>query len=98
MLPDVPSIAETVPGYDVTPWYGVLAPAHTPAPIVSRLEREFLGVLRRPEVQEKFTLQGAEPTGLASAGHLVFVADTGHDRVLRVDQIDKRVIELAVEL
>ncbi|MBI3042346.1 MAG: tripartite tricarboxylate transporter substrate binding protein [Betaproteobacteria bacterium] len=67
MLPDVPSIAETVPGYDVTPWYGVLAPAKTPASIVSRLEREFLGVLRKPDVQEKFRLQGAEPTGLGSA-------------------------------
>jgi tripartite-type tricarboxylate transporter receptor subunit TctC len=67
MLPDVPSIAETVPGYDVTPWYGVLAPANTPAAIVSQLEREFLGVLRKPDVQEKFRTQGAEPAGLTSA-------------------------------
>ena len=66
MLPDVPPIAETVPGYDVTPWYGVLVPARTPASIVSRLEREFLGVLRKPDVQEKFRMQGAEPSGLAS--------------------------------
>lgn len=53
---------------------------------------------RAVETVEPFEARLDRPTGLASAGHLVFVADTGHDRVLRVDQIDKRVIELAVEL
>lgn len=67
MLPDVPSIADTVPGYDVTPWYGILAPANTPASVVGRLEREFLDVLRRPDIQENFRVQGAEPAGLTSA-------------------------------
>ena len=67
MLPDVPSIADTVPGYDVTPWYGILAPANTPASVVGRLEREFLSVLRRLDIQKNFIVQGAEPAGLTSA-------------------------------
>lgn len=50
------------------------------------------------ETVEPFEARLHRPTGLASAGHLLFVADTGQDRVLRVDQIDKRVTELAVEL
>lgn len=53
---------------------------------------------RNVETVEPFEARLDGPMGLASAGHLVFVADTGHDRVLRVDQIDKRVTELAVEL
>lgn len=46
---------------------------------------------------EPFEAELDDPTGLASAGHLVYLADTGHDRVLRVDQVDKRVVELEIE-
>lgn len=50
------------------------------------------------EAVEPFEETLERPMGLASAGHLLYVADTGRDRILRVDQIDKRVVELAVEL
>ncbi|MGH7572971.1 MAG: hypothetical protein ACREMK_14190 [Gemmatimonadota bacterium] len=50
------------------------------------------------EAVEPFEETLDEPMGLASAGHLLYVADTGRDRILRVDQIDKRVVELTVEL
>ncbi|MGH7564550.1 MAG: hypothetical protein ACREK5_09015 [Gemmatimonadota bacterium] len=50
------------------------------------------------EAVEPFEERLDQPMGLASAGHLLYVADTGRDRILRVDQIDKRVVELTVEL
>lgn len=49
------------------------------------------------ETVEPFEETLDEPMGLASAGHLMYVADTNHHRVLRVDQVDKRVVELAIE-
>jgi tripartite-type tricarboxylate transporter receptor subunit TctC len=59
--PDVPTIAEAgVPGYTVTGWYGLLAPAGTPAPIVSRLNAELVKVLAMAEIQEKLVGHGLE--------------------------------------
>ena len=60
-FPNVPTIAESgVPGYDVTNWYGVLAPAKTPTPVVARLNNELNRVLRMPEMQARFRDEGAE--------------------------------------
>ena len=53
ILPDVPTIAEAgVPGYEATNWWGILAPAGTPAPIVDRLNKELKAILASEEVQE----------------------------------------------
>jgi tripartite-type tricarboxylate transporter receptor subunit TctC len=49
-LPDIPTIAESVPGYEMTPWTSVVAPRGTPAPVVSRLSAEVVEVMRLPEV------------------------------------------------
>jgi len=49
MLPDLPAIAETVPGYDAAQWYGILVPAGTPDTIISRLNAEAVKVVRAPE-------------------------------------------------
>src|SRR5204863_7280277 len=49
LLPEVPAIAETVPGYDGSIWWGVLAPSGVPAPIVTRLNTEINAILRGPE-------------------------------------------------
>ena len=54
-LPDTPTIAETVPGYDVVNWYAIFAPAKTPAPIVSRLNAEIVKALAAPDVRKRFT-------------------------------------------
>jgi tripartite-type tricarboxylate transporter receptor subunit TctC len=60
-LPDVPTIAEAgVPGYEATSWFGMLAPAGTPAPIVARLHGALVKVLAQPEVKKKLAEQGAE--------------------------------------
>ena len=60
-LPDVPTIAEGgVPGFDVTNWWGILAPAGTPAPVLERLHREITAILDSPETRKRFELEGAE--------------------------------------
>lgn len=62
--PAVPTLAESgVPGYAVTQWYGVLAPAATPRTVVARLNTAFLAVVEDPEMAEHFARDGAEAAG-----------------------------------
>ncbi len=63
LLPDVPSIGETVPGYDVNVWMGVSAPAGTPAEIIGKLSGEIARILKTADVQERLTAQGLEVVG-----------------------------------
>lgn len=60
---DIPTIAETagLAGYDVTPWYGVVAPARTPSAIVERWHRELVTILQSPEAKERWAVMGADP-------------------------------------
>jgi tripartite-type tricarboxylate transporter receptor subunit TctC len=61
ILPNVPTIAEAgVPGYEATNWWGILAPAGTPAPIVDRLNKEIKTLLESADVQKLFEKEGAE--------------------------------------
>jgi len=61
IMPEVPTIAEAgVPGYSFMGWYGLVAPAGTPAPIVERLSKEIKEILDTQEVQKSFLDQGAE--------------------------------------
>jgi tripartite-type tricarboxylate transporter receptor subunit TctC len=61
--PDIPTIAEAgVPGYVFATWFGILAPAGTPRPIVAKLNREIVGILEAPEMKERLTKSGAEVT------------------------------------
>ena len=52
-----------MPGYEVSSWYGLLAPAGTQAAVISRLQREIAKVLRLPDVGEKLTAQGLDLVG-----------------------------------
>jgi tripartite-type tricarboxylate transporter receptor subunit TctC len=63
MLPDVPTIAETVPGYAVTGWVGIGAPKGTPEEIVQRLNREINAIVRTPDFASKAQTQGADVLG-----------------------------------
>jgi tripartite-type tricarboxylate transporter receptor subunit TctC len=65
LLPDVPTIAEAadLPGYEMTSWAGILAPAGTPRAIVDRLSTEINRAVRDPEVREKLAAGGIEPIG-----------------------------------
>ena len=70
--PDLPTIAEAgVPGYDMTPWYGILAPARTPAAIVTKWNREVARIIALPEMNERFVSQGVD---LASSTADAFAA------------------------
>ena len=63
-LPEVPTVHEAaLPGYEVSPWYGLLAPAGTPRVIVERLNAEVTKIVRSPEMKGKLASQGAEPAG-----------------------------------
>jgi tripartite-type tricarboxylate transporter receptor subunit TctC len=62
--PEFPTIAESgVKGYAVTNWYGLLAPAKTPRPVIERLHRETVAVLRLPDVAKRFAADGADAVG-----------------------------------
>ena len=62
-LPDVPPIADTLPGYEARGWNGILAPAGTPKPIIDRLNREIVKVVRTPEFSQVLTGEGATAVG-----------------------------------
>jgi tripartite-type tricarboxylate transporter receptor subunit TctC len=63
-MPDVPTIAEAgVPGYESINWYGLLAPAKTPEPIIQRLHAEVVKALALPEMKAHIAADGAEPVG-----------------------------------
>ena len=63
ILPELPTIAETLPGYSAYSWYGVLAPAGTPQPIVDRLGKELDAIVHDPDTMAKFSVIGGEPVG-----------------------------------
>ena len=59
-LPDVPAIGEIVPGYEATQWFGVLAPAGTPRPIIDRIHQETVRALKAPEMIKQLAGEGAD--------------------------------------
>jgi tripartite-type tricarboxylate transporter receptor subunit TctC len=67
LFSSAPPIAETVPGYEVSTWWGVLAPPGLPAPILKRLNAEITAILNQPESAQRLAAEGAEPWPLSSA-------------------------------
>jgi len=62
VFPELPTIAEAgVPGYEVTQWYGVLAPAGTPKAVVDRLHKEIVSAVKSKQMHERLTADGSEP-------------------------------------
>jgi tripartite-type tricarboxylate transporter receptor subunit TctC len=60
-LPDVPTVAETIPNFVTGSWQGIVAPAGTPKAVVAKLNAEIARIARMPDIREKMTAQGAEP-------------------------------------
>ena len=60
-LPDTPTVAETLPDYRYESWFGVMAPAGTPKPILDKVSRDIATVLALPDVKEKLEVQGSFP-------------------------------------
>ena len=73
-LPDLPTIAETLPGYEISQSWGLVAPAGTPASIIKRLSDETAKALRLPEVKEQVLKTGAVPAGDSAAAFEAFMA------------------------
>ena len=67
VVPDLPTVAETVPGYEATNWWGIVAPAGTPAAVVARLHKALAEVQDSPELQKQFATEGADIIKMTSA-------------------------------
>ena len=66
-LQDIPTIADTLPGFELVTWYAIFAPTGTPAAIISRLNAETAKVLRDADLVKRFSEQGLEPTVMTPA-------------------------------
>jgi len=67
VLPDVPIIGETVSGYDAENWWGIVAPAGLPKPIVEKLHKEIQATLESPDLKAQFAREGAQTLDMSSA-------------------------------
>ncbi len=73
-LPNIPTIAEAgVPGYEATSWFGLFAPAATPAPVLAKISATLTKVLANPEVKKKIADQGGEPANDTPAQFATFI-------------------------
>ncbi len=63
VLPDVPAVAETIPGYAAGPFYGVLGPGHMAPELVNRIRNEIAKILHAPEMKNRLSAEGGEPIG-----------------------------------
>jgi tripartite-type tricarboxylate transporter receptor subunit TctC len=62
LLPDVPTLAESgIPGYEANVWFGIIAPAGTPAPVVAFLNSEISRIIKKPEIQKRLVELGLTP-------------------------------------
>ena len=73
LLPDVPTIAETVPGYDAGSWHGFFAPAGTPAPVVAMLSTELRKAINTPQVRDKLKADGVNVVANSPGEFTAFV-------------------------
>ena len=73
-MPDLATMAESgLPGFDVSTWFGVFAPAGTPPPLVERLNAAIVAALRTPEMRERLSRMGAEPAPMSPGEFSQFV-------------------------
>jgi tripartite-type tricarboxylate transporter receptor subunit TctC len=63
VLPDVPSVAETIPGFNVTNWFGMAVPAGTPADRIASIQKSVADALKQPEVLATLQSLGVDPVG-----------------------------------
>jgi tripartite-type tricarboxylate transporter receptor subunit TctC len=71
-LPEVPAVAETLPGFGIVSWQGIFAPAGVPQPVVDKLAAEMIKAVHDPEIKSKLVAQGIEPSGMQPAEFAAF--------------------------
>ncbi len=75
-LPDIPSLLEAgIPGIDVSQWYGLFAPAGTPRPVIDRVHREVVEILKTAEMQKRMAGDGADGVGSTPSEFAAYVKD-----------------------
>jgi len=75
VLPDIPTLAEFVPGYEASQWYGVGAPKDTPAEVINQLNKEINAVAADPLIKTRLAGLGVDPMSMTSAAFGKFIAD-----------------------
>jgi tripartite-type tricarboxylate transporter receptor subunit TctC len=74
LAPDLPTMAEAgLPGFDISTWFGLLAPAGTPADVVARIQQETAKAMATPAMKERLLAQGAIPSGMTPADFVKFI-------------------------
>jgi tripartite-type tricarboxylate transporter receptor subunit TctC len=75
LAPDLPTMTEAgLPGFDISTWFGLMAPAGTPKDVVARWNRDLVKILESPDMKQKLALQGAESTPMTPEAFAAFIA------------------------
>lgn len=83
-FPEIPTIAEGgLPGYEISAWHGMIAPAHTPAAIVSRLHAAVVSALADADIRKRLAVMGAEPVGSTPEAFTAFL----HEDIERLGKL-----------
>jgi tripartite-type tricarboxylate transporter receptor subunit TctC len=72
-FPEIPAVSETVPGFELNSWYGMMAPAGTPKAIVNRLSQEVAAAVKKPDVIEWMKQSGLDPVGSTPEEHAAHI-------------------------
>lgn len=83
LAPELPTVAETIPGFQFDSWWGLVAPAKTPNDIITKLNGQLLQIVKQPEVKERFAALGLEPRGTSPQEYAAFIKSE-IDKVARI--------------
>ena len=75
VAPEIPAIADTIPGYEASIWYGVFAPPGTPAPLVAKLHDAIVAAIRAPDLHKRLVEQGMDPLSQSPAQFAAYIRD-----------------------
>jgi tripartite-type tricarboxylate transporter receptor subunit TctC len=75
LLPNLPTVAETYPGFEVNSWYGFMAPANTPKAIITRLQQELAAILKMPDIVQALKAGGLDPEGSTPEQYTIKIKD-----------------------
>ncbi len=75
LLPDIPTVSETVPGYEVSQWYGIGAPRSTPSEIIDKLNREINAAMADPKLTSRLADLGGMPIPMTTGTFAKFISD-----------------------